>query len=238
MLKTEHGWTVIDQNDSVLTKAYHFSALPGEANSLVAGLRDGGLMVVGPEMDPSDGVVSDLTPYGSVAALVAPSGFHFRGLKPWQRRFPSARVFAPEVGRARISKKVDGLPELESIESLRDLLPANVSVLEMPNTKAGELMIFIDTGSGRVLYGSHLITNLKKAPNPIVKLLWWISRSGPGFSVNRLAAMASFNDKKVVRSYVLDQLSQQPPTVFIPPHGDLVEGQDLADRLTRLVEDW
>ncbi len=147
-------------------------------------------------------------------------------------------MFAPEVGRARISKKVDGLAEPESIGSLRDLLPAHVSVLDMPNTKAGELMIFIQTDSGRVFYGSHLITNLEKAPNPIVKLLWRISRSGPGFSVTRLAAMASFNDRKAVRAYVLDQLRERPPAVFVPPHGDLVEGADVADRLTRLVEGW
>lgn len=235
METTPNGWTLIDRNAAVLTYEYSFNK-SGKANTWAARMADGTLVVLSPAMGMPEAAFDDLLLFGNVSAIVATNGFHHLGVAQWRTRFPDARVFAPAKAAARIKKKNPAAGEFESLEGLNSRLSPNIGILDFDGTKCGEVAAWAKTESGYVWFASDLLSNFQTLPNnPIVRLVFKLSKSGSGYRVFNLAVKFIIKDRKGVMIRFLDTLRERPPTTVVPAHGATVSGDGVADQTFGVV---
>jgi len=94
----------------------------------------------------------------------------------------------------------------------------------MPHYKTGEVLVRIATGRGLVWYVTDVIMNLRVLPkNPVVKLMFGLSRSGPGLRFNNIAPVFMVKDKAALRRWLADEFRKSPPKWLIAAHGDIAD---------------
>ena len=236
MKKTAAGWTVIDERHGVLSYKYAFNEQGATTNCFVARMGNGQLLVVSPPYRISADALKDLVAYGEVGALMANNGFHHLGLAEWRGHFPKARVFAPTDAFARIKKKNPGAPEPEALSGLKELLGADVTVTEAPATKCGESWTTAKIEGGYAWFGSDILINLPKVDGPLpMRLMFKLTKSGPGYRVFNLTMKFTVKDKKQVLTRLAEDLRKLPPTVVVPAHGDLLSQAGLAEETQQLL---
>lgn len=220
MHATPHGWQVFDAERPILTYEYSFG--PGIANALaVRGRR--GLVVVSPPCRVAPGVFDDLVPYGKVDALVASNAFHHMGLREWKSRFPDAALFAPAQSVSRVEKhsKLSGIRPLADAGAVAG---EGLELIDMPHYKTGEVLVRMATSRGPVWYVTDIIMNLRALPaNPVINLMFRMSRSAPGLRFNNIAPLFMVADKAALRRWLTDELKKAPPAWLIATHGDAIE---------------
>jgi len=220
MQTTPHGWKVFDADRPILIYEYSFG--PGVANALAV-RGEKGLIVVSPPCRVAAGVFDDLVPYGKIAALVASNAFHHMGLGEWKTRFPDAAVFAPAQSVARVEKhsKLSGIRPLAEAKAITG---EHVELVDMPHYKTGEVLVRIRTTRGPVWYVTDIIMNLRELPpNPVVNLLFRLSKSAPGLRFNNIAPLFMVADKAALRRWFTDEFKKAPPAWLIATHGDPVD---------------
>ena len=220
MLRTPHGWKVFDANVPILTFEYSFG--PGIANSLAVGGSDG-LVIVSPPYRVASGVFDDLSQFGAVRALVASNAFHYLGLREWKARFPGAAMFAPAQSIARVERQ-SALTGIRPLVEAAPITGSGLELVDMPHYKTGEALVRIDTGRGLVWYVTDVIMNLPVLPKqPIFKLMFRLSRSGPGLRFNHIAPLFMVRDKAALHRWLADEFRKAPPRWLIATHGDVVD---------------
>jgi hypothetical protein len=228
---TANGWKVFDAHAPILTYEYSFG--PGTANALAVGV-EGGLVLVSPPCRVASGVFEDLSQFGSVRALVASNAFHYLGLAEWKVRFPEAAIFAPVQSIARVERqsKLRGIRPLAEAASITG---SRLELTDMPHYKTGEVLVRVATGRGLVWYVTDIIMNLPVLPsNPVFKLLFKLSGSGPGLKRNNIAPLFMVRDKAALKRWLAAEFEKAPPSWLIPTHGDIVECASNQDAVRKL----
>jgi hypothetical protein len=221
---TPHGWTIFDAGTPVLIYEYSFG--PGTANALAVGGRNG-LFVVSPPCRVAPAVIDDLASFGAVRALVASNAFHYLGIPEWKARFPDATIFAPaqSIARVQAHAKISGIRPLAEAAAMAG---PGLALIDMPHYKTGEALVLIRTGRGLAWYVTDIIMNLPVLPsNPVFKLMFRLSGSGPGLRLNNIAPLFMVRDKAKLRTWLAAEFAKAPPAWLIATHGDIV---DLAAR--------
>ncbi len=238
MTENQNYWTVLnaDADAAVLVATYSFGP-NGEANCFVAKMKSGGLVVVSPSVGLTDAGAAQLEAYGPVEALVAPNGFHHLGQTEWQARYPEARAFAPSEAHGRIAKKGAAGLAFEPLSALQPLLGDDVAVVEVPNTKCGEVFAWARTSTGHVWFTSDILANMPALPPkfPIRQMFKWTG-SAPGFRPFGLALKFIVKDKNAVLRQVREEMKAHPPHIIVPGHGDLLDRPGIADEAQALLE--
>jgi hypothetical protein len=230
---TPHGWRVFDASTPILIYEYSFG--PGLANALAVGGGDG-LVIVSPPCRVAPGVFDDLARYGAVRALVASNAFHYLGIPEWKARFADAAIFAPAQSIARVEKqsKVRGIRPLSEAMSIAG---QRLELVDMPHYKTGEVLVRITTERGRIWYVTDVIMNMPSLPsNPIAKLVFGLSRSGPGLKFNNVAPLFMVANKPALRRWLADEFRNAPPDFLIATHGDVVDFAANPDAKRSLFE--
>jgi hypothetical protein len=226
------SWTVIDEEAGVLSRAYSFG--PATANTLVVRLGNGRLLVVSPGRGMPAAAFEELAEHGKVVAMLAPNGFHYLGMPEWAERFPGARLFASEAAARRINKRQPNL-RFEPIDAIDDLLPDHVHVLAPP-MKDPDVFIRVDTETGAVWFSNDVLGNMAALPdNWLFRFLFKVTRSGPGYSVNRLA-LKFLGPKPAFREFIVRQMKEHPPRILVPGHGAALVGDDLGKRTLEVLD--
>lgn len=228
---TPNGWKIFDASIPVLTYEYSFG--PGTANALAVGV-EGGLAVVSPPCRVAGGVFDDLSRYGPVRALVASNAFHYLGLAGWKARFPEALLFAPMQSVARVERqsKLRGIRPLAEAASLAG---SRVELTDMPHYRTGEVLVRIASERGLLWYVTDIVLNLPALPrNPIVRLLFGLSGSGPGLKFNNVAPLFMVRDKAALKRWLAAEFEKAPPKWLIPTHGDIVDCASNQDAVRKL----
>jgi hypothetical protein len=118
---------------------------------------------------------------------------------------------------------------------LRDVLPAYVTLLLPPGTRAGELWLSIESPAGRVWTAGDAFFNIARTPRTPMGLLLWLLGISAGLRIG-----SSFRwlvrDRAGYKRWLLDAIAAQRPTTLIPCHGDILTDPELPDRLRGLVE--
>lgn len=236
MQTTLGGWTLIDAEAGVLSFSYMF-AKEGQANSFVARLPSGGLMIISPPRKIDDAALAELARYGKVEAIVSNNGFHYLGIARWRQLFPQARCFAAPGAAARIAKKSkDEVGPLEPLSALAALLGPDIAVVEAPKSKVGETWAWAKIGGGYAWYASDILANMPALPsNFVVRLLFKLSNSAPGYKVFSLAARLILQDRKRAFGQLLDDVRKHPVKVMVPGHGGVLDHAGLASETEGLV---
>ena len=220
MQTTPHGWKVFDAATPILIYEYSFG--PGMANALAVGGNDG-LVVVSPPCRVASSVLDDLSRFGTVRALVASNAFHHLGLPDWSEHFPDAAIFAPAQSIARVEKR-SKLTGIRPLAEAAAVTGPHVELVDMPHYKTGEVLVRIKTARGVVWYVTDVIMNMPVLPsNPIVKLMFGLSGSGPGLRFNNIAPLFMVDDKRALRRWVADEFRKAPPDFLIATHGETVD---------------
>lgn len=237
MATNTHGWTVIDPQAGVLSLTYAFAS-EGQANCFTARLPSGGLMIVSPPAKIAGAALDVLRAYGNVEAIVANNGFHHLGIAPWRARFPRARCFAAVGAMKRIAKRSDEAGEFEPLSALQPLLGDDVAVVEAPASKCGETWARAKIEGGWAWYASDILANMPSLPsNFLVRTLFKLSKSAPGYRVFNLAVKFIIKDKKTALAAMLEDVRAHPPTVMVPAHGEILRGDRLAADTERVLRE-
>lgn len=233
---TEHGWQVLDRDAGVLTRTYNFAGT-GTANTFVARSADGKMVVVSPCTGLTDGLAADLEEFGEVAAVVANNGFHYLGLAQWRERYPDAKFFAPARALKRFAKKGVDVSGFGDMADLGELTGPDLTVRDAPGTKIGEAWAFAKVDGGHAWYVSDLMNNMKDFSGPFLfKMMWKLTKSGPGFRLFHLAMMVMVKDKKVLMRKLLEDLESHPPSLIVLGHGELISDPELIATAKPMVE--
>ena len=231
MNATAHGWKIFDAHTPILTYEYSFG--PGLATSLAVGGKDG-LVIVSPPCRVAAGVFDDLSPYGPVRALVASNAFHYLGLPEWKARFPDAALFAPAQSIARVERQ-SKLSGIRPVAEATAIAGARLELVDMPHYKTGEVLVRIAADRGLVWYVTDIVMNIPKLPrNPVIKLMFGLSRSGPGLKLNNIAPLFMVRDKAALLRWLAAEFDKAPPSWLIPTHGDIVECAASHDAVRKL----
>lgn len=235
MEQTENGWTIVDKDTGLLTYEYEF-VKDGTSTSFAVKMPDGKMMVISPGSKMPDGAFDDLQAVGDIGAVVAPNGFHHLGVPDWRRRFPEARFFAPPKAAARIRKKNADAGEFEPLSALQELLGDNIGVRESPATKCGETWAWVKTAAGPVWFVSDMMCNLETLPSKfVIRTLFRITGSAPGFRLFKLAMLAIIKDKKQALRTLSDDMKANPPSIIVPAHGVALHREGIADEAQALI---
>jgi hypothetical protein len=226
------GWTTVDAERGAWYRSYVFDRQGTRSNAFLMRLRDG-LAVVSPSSTMSDEEFAAVDAVGPVTAIVAPSGYHHLGQPTWQTRYPEARCFAPADAAVRIGKKHQGLRPFEPIGALSDLVRDGDWIGEVPGMRT------VDTAArvGSTWYFNDVFMNIGRAPaNPLVRLLFWATDSGPGFKVSGLTRLAFVNDKRAYKAWLSAQMHNFPPTAMVVGHGRHVDDGAVLATVPEMIE--
>ena len=182
-----NGWKVFGAHTPLLTCEYSFG--PGTATSLAVGGRVG-LIVVSPPCRVAADVFEALSRHGPVRALVASNAFHHLSLPEWKARFPEALVFAPAQSIARVERqtKIRGIRPLAEASAITG---SRLEPVDMPHYKTGEVLVRVASERGLISYVTDVVMNFPKLPrNPIAKIVFGLSGSGPGLKFNNIAPLS------------------------------------------------
>jgi glyoxylase-like metal-dependent hydrolase (beta-lactamase superfamily II) len=231
---TVTGWTTLAEQPLVLLREYGFG--PGKANALAVRLPNGKLLLISPPVGVPDAELKALATQGEVTALVASNGAHHLGLAPCGKAFPGAVSYATATARARILKKAKGAGRLEPIESLQPQLGDGISLVAADGCKTGDVILRVQTERGLLLYAGDFFANIATLPkNPLFRMLFKLTDSGPGFKVFRIFFKFFASDPRALRDFLVRELEARPPVILAPAHGDVVTRPDLGPTLISML---
>lgn len=224
-------WTTVDEAVGIYVAEYPLNKIM--INTVVVRIGDGKLMALSPGPTMAEGAFRELDAIGEVVALVSPGPFHHLGLPLWQETYPNAKIYATASGVARIPgqhKKLD--LKIRGIDALQARLPDHITAIEMPEQKHGDLFVVITGEGGTTWYSNEVIGNQAELPpNFVLRTLFKWTNSGPGLRVNSMALKLIGGKKPAAAAFFAEQMARHPPTRFVPCHGDVIEGPDVASRL-------
>ncbi|MEQ1564302.1 MAG: hypothetical protein ABMA64_01605 [Myxococcota bacterium] len=205
---------------------------PTRVRTFVFGLRDGGLCAVSPG-GRDEQRFAELEAHGPVRFLLAPNHFHNLGLASWKARFPDARVVAHPLALPRLRKRV---PELgfEDLTALEAALPEGVRLFSPPATQ-GETWVSAKTADGSTWFVTDGILNETELPRGVMGWGMWAMGFRTGLLTNPMFKRL-FVRKAEYQEWVRQQLALDPPTRFVPCHGAVLTGPDVAAALREVTD--
>jgi len=201
--------------------------------ALALRLTDGRLAIHSPIRGLGRAAHRELAAIGRPAFAIAPNHFHNLGLGEYADAYPGVAIVSSPTAARRLKHRCRR--DVHDLSLLRGALPAHLSLLVPPGTRAGELWLSIESAAGRAWAVGDAFFNVARTPRTPIGLLLWILGISPGLRIG-----ASFRwlvrDRAGYARWLLDAIATQRPTTLIPCHGDILSDAQLPDRLTRLVE--
>ncbi|MFL5350481.1 MAG: hypothetical protein ACJ8AT_37395 [Hyalangium sp.] len=228
------GWTTLAEDPPVLVKEYKFGS--GSANALAVALPERKWMIMSPPASITPADVEGFSKLGTVAALIENNGLHHLGLGPCRAQFPEAVTYAAPSAAERIRKKGQDFGQLEPLEKLQPLLGNKVALIPVDGAKFGDVCVRVQTEKGTLFYAGDFIANIQTLPkNLLFKLMFKLTDSGPGLKVFGLFFWFFVSDRKAARACLIRELEQNPPTILVPAHGDVVARQEVGPTLISML---
>lgn len=231
MSKKEQSWEVFDESLSFAGLIYGAQRV----RMVVIGLGNGELLVVSPGVPLTDECWEQLRRFGTPKYLLAPNHFHTLGLGPWQERFPNALLVAHPKAHARLRKKVPG-HTIHDLSVLEGKLPAAIRLFSPPMAKQGETWLSIKTAQGTAWFVTDGILNESRLPKGAFGLLMKLLGFKTELITNPFFKRVFLTDKAAYKAWVCAELDRDPPMVFIPSHGSILRGAEVASRLRQVTE--
>jgi len=196
-------------------------------------LADGRLAVNSPIRRLGDGAHRELAAIGAPAFLIAPNHFHNLGLGEYLTAHPGAAVVASPTAAPRVRRRCGH--EVADVAELRAALPAPVSVLLPPGTRAGELWFSIASPTGRVWTVGDAFFNIARTPRTPMGLLLRLLGISAGLRIGDSFRWL-VRDRPGYKKWLIDTIAAERPTTLVPCHGEILTDARLPERLHQIVE--
>lgn len=223
-------WTPVCQ-DAGLYTIEKKSKFPLRSSMLV--LEGGGTVIMSPIRRLGDKATAQLSEIGEPRFLLAPNHFHHLGLPEHVERY-QAKVVASQVAAPRVHKQSN--LAVEGPDELRAALPEHAELITPPGTRAGEAFLKVKTKRGVAWSFGDAFFNVPKTPGGFIGLMCTLSKTTPGLQLGKTFPLLALKDKRAYKQWILEQLSNDPPKILLPSHGEMLEAEDLGGRLKALVE--
>jgi len=205
------------------------------SNAALVSLGDGKVAVVSPPQGADASLFEATDKLGTVVALIAPNSGHDLGQAAWQARYPKASTHAPDVTAKAIAKAKPNLRPFTAIASLAGT-PSNVRFVDLPGTSSGSVAVVVEGGGKRAIIIDDCISNAPKLVGPaFVRLIFWMTGSGPGLAKNKLWWWVFCKDKKAYAKALLEEWDRAAVDVVLPLHGEEIRGDQVATAREILV---
>lgn len=219
-------WEVLDPDLPLLGAKYS-----GQHVRMIAvGLGGGDLLVVSPGKPTNDARFAALAAWGTPRFLLAPNHFHNGGIALWQEKFPQATVVAHPTALARLRRQVPGVT-FSDLAPLSAVLPPHIRLLIPPMAKQGEVWLSIGTPKGTIWFVTDGILNEPRLPGGPLGLVMRLIGFRAKLMTNPFFKRMFLKDKDAHKAWVCAQLDADKPVMFVPCHGDILRGADVAERL-------
>lgn len=197
------------------------TARKGAARMMAVLLKDGGLALYSPIPEPDDAAILAARDYGGVAAIIAPSPFHHLGIASWRMAFPDATFHAPEAAIPRLEKRIGATPV-----SQMPCFSKGVDFVAPRGLKASEVWLR-SKGTGGTAWA---VCDAFAGPTG--------TDDAPAESAKPRGAFASMciGDKGAYKTWAMNQIALDNPTLLLPAHGNAVESDALSKSLRSIVE--
>lgn len=196
-------------------------------------LADGDVLVIGPIREKSGAARQALRALGRPAILLAPNSFHNLGLASYAREFPDCTVVASAAAVPRLMKKTPCA--IATLDTLRARLPGHMSLLEPPGTRTGEVWLRAETGGGVAWVVGDAFFNIAGTPSLFAAAFRRLVGNAPGLRIGGTFKLIALGNGREYAAWLSAQLTADEPTMLIPAHGEIAEGDDLPDRLRALA---
>ena len=219
-------WEVLDEQLGLLAATYG----RGQARTVALRLRDGGLVVWSPG-SRADVARSALAKWGKPRFLLAPNHFHNLGLDEWKAAYPEARVVAHPTAHARLKKRIAAARDVADFGALQRELPEGVRLISPPTAKQGETWLSVNRGELRALAVCDAITNMEE-------VTWAFRVLGfrAELMTNPMFKRLFLTNKPHYREWASTEIASVGPNVFIPAHGRIARGAEIAAELQRVTQ--
>lgn len=221
------GWEVYDEGAKLLGATYGKE----QVRMVALGLADGGLVVFSPGRRCAEAREA-LAKWGTPRFLLAPNHFHNAGLAEWAAAYPEARVVAHPRAHARLKKKVPSLERVDGLDGLAAALPPGARVFGPPMAKQGETWLAVERDGLSALVVCDSVVNL-----PEVALPFWLLGFRAKLMTNPFFKRLFLENKSAYKRWMNDELAAHPPTLFLPCHGGVLRGAEVARELARVTDE-
>lgn len=235
MRLSDEKWICLDEEVGVWARTYNFNK-SAWSNCFVVRIAEGELAIISPPMHMREADFQALEEHGKVIAICAPNGFHHLGIPGFAKRYPAAILYADAKTAKRVGKKNRGLKAFESVEVLAARLPEHVEIFGAQHLKTPDLMARVKTSAGTIWYSNDILINSPKLPeNIVLKNLFKWTRSGPGYSVNRMV-LKFFGKQPGFAEWIKCEFEKYPPYQVVVGHGHVVDEGDVPAQTRAVLE--
>jgi hypothetical protein len=225
-------WQMIDDEFNLWCADYHVPNF--RSRSIALELTSGRVIIISPGASLIDADLPPLKDASLPPFLLAPNSYHSAGIGPWRDRYPASTVFASKRAITRLARM--GIADIQPLDSLRDALPANISILEPPGTRSGEVWLRLSGRDGRTWIVCDSFFNYKAlSRHPLARAMQIIFRAAPGLRVSNIVKWWLIKDRTRYQTWVLNQLVIDCPTRLVPAHGAILHDPNLPGALASLV---
>lgn len=224
-------WQPVSGVDGVFEIRRWHGPLPLRA--IAVQLHTGSVCVYSPVPHIGEPALRQLGSWGK-PVLLAPNAFHTLGLAEHAAAFDDVRVFASRKAARRVGRKT-GLA-IHDLTTLRAQLPAEVSLLELPPVRNGEVWLSVRRSGTCAWIVCDGFLNILRVPGGALGMFMKLMRMAPGLSISSTFRWMVKN-RQHYREWLIERVAEDRPTVLIPCHGQIIYDAELPKRLENLAQE-
>ena len=121
---------------------------------------------------------------------------------------------------------------------LKDKLPENITLLEPPAIRYGEVWLRVAGSSGVSWIVCDAFFNYARfSKKPIARGIQKLFKAAPGLKISFLVKTFMIKDRKKYKEWVKEQLDRDRPTTLVPAHGEILRDPELPQKIRDLLDE-
>jgi len=170
--------------------------------------------------------------------IIMPNAWHFMGVKAWQEAFVDVTLYASALAKEKLIEK-GAFTQDDNIQVLQEQqppLPSGYELLFPPGHRAGDVWLTKKENNNCTWITCDSFLNYERLSNqPMARTMQKLLGAAPGLKMSQVIKWLILNDKKAFKTWVLEQLKKDRPTILIPSHGEVSLDNNLKDKIERMV---
>lgn len=168
-------------------------------------------------------------------SILFPNAYHHLGVPAWLRAFPGAKLYASRKAAARLMKQ--GFETVRPLEEQALRLPPAYDLLFPPGHRGGDVWVRKRSGTDTLWITCDSFLNYERMSNQwLARFLQRALGAAPGLKLSQVIKWLLLDDRQAFKLWALDQLAQDPPTILIPSHGEVLIDRELTALLQELIQ--